>query len=488
MSTQSHNSSLLDLEPDTLIELYEIELGEQDGIYRFHPGKNDLKDIILSDRNGAPQTYYAMPIETDGWEMRGDGQLPRPKLLIANPQGVITDAIKRRSDLIGKSVVRKRIFLKYLDNENFPDNFNPFAVPDAEARFDDDIYTINRKVQENKYFVEFELISPLELEDVQVPARTMIANYCSWTYRGDGCMYGMRQDFTNQAILMPDGTISTPATFFSKEDGVNLGIPVADENNKKFSEENGYNLTLLWQGEYDKNTVSVTADGATTRAIVTINNGSGYTDSATSITVDAIPVLISQGTTINFTNGARFTLTASASASATTLSGNFSPQSVVADNETGTARQAVSVDALSAAISKDRTIVFSGGTTLKLTDDAAKGATSISGTLSASLTDDQAGELKYVAGDTVKMTSKIENLSKQDLSNTQENTLSRPDLFFVCIAEAATSKDPRYEQAFWRGDQCGKNLAGCKCRYLDSGEYNKGLPFGGFPSIEKYRF
>ena len=341
MSTQSHNSSLLDLEPDTLIELYEIELGEQDGIYRFHPGKNDLKDIILSDRNGTPQTYYAMPIETDGWEMRGDGQLPRPKLLIANPQGVITDAIKRRSDLIGKSVVRKRIFLKYLDNENFPDNFNPFAVPDAEARFDDDIYTINRKVQENKYFVEFELISPLELEDVQVPARTMIANYCSWTYRGDGCMYGMRQDFTNQAILMPDGTISTPATFFSKEDGVNLGIPVADENNKKFSEENGYNLTLLWQGEYDKNTVSVTADGATTRSIVTINNGSGYTDSATSITVDAIPVLISQGTTINFTNGARFTLTASASASATTLSGIFSPQSVVADNETGTARQAV---------------------------------------------------------------------------------------------------------------------------------------------------
>ena len=45
MSNQSHNSSLLDLEPDTLIELYELDLGEQDGLYRFHPGKNNVKDI-----------------------------------------------------------------------------------------------------------------------------------------------------------------------------------------------------------------------------------------------------------------------------------------------------------------------------------------------------------------------------------------------------------------------------------------------------------
>lgn len=488
MSTQSHNSSLLDLEPDTLIELYELDLGEQDGIYRFHPGKNNLDDIILSDSNGVPQTYYAMPIETDGWEVRGDGQLPRPTLIMANPQGVITDAIKRRSDLIGNTVIRKRIFLKYLDNENFPDNFNPFAVPDPEARFEDDIYTVNRKSQENKFFVEFELISPLELEDVQVPARTMIANYCTWTYRGGGCLYGRRPDFSNQSILMPNGTVATPSTFFAKENGTNLGIPVADENNKKFSEENGYNLSLVWQGEYDKNTVTVTANGAATKSVVTINNGSGYTDSATSITVDAIPVAIASGATITFTNGAQFTLSSSASATDTTLSGSFQPQSIVADNETGNVKQSVSVDALSAEILQDRTIVFSGGTTLKLSSDAAKGATTVIGTLSASLTNDQVGEVKYVAGDTVKMTSRIENLSKQNLSNTQENTLSRPDLFFVCIAEVATSKDPRYEQAFWRGDQCGKNLTGCKCRYLDGGEYNKGLPFGGFPSIEKYRF
>ena len=118
MATQAHNASILDLEPDTVIELYELDLGSSEGIYRFHPGKNDLKDIFLSDDNGVLQTYYALPIQADGYEMKGDGSLPRPKILFANPQGIISDAIKNRNDLIGNLLTRKRIFLKFLDNEN----------------------------------------------------------------------------------------------------------------------------------------------------------------------------------------------------------------------------------------------------------------------------------------------------------------------------------------------------------------------------------
>ena len=52
MSTQLHNAALLDLDPETVIELYEIDLGEEDGLYRFHPGKNGLKDVMLRDRHG----------------------------------------------------------------------------------------------------------------------------------------------------------------------------------------------------------------------------------------------------------------------------------------------------------------------------------------------------------------------------------------------------------------------------------------------------
>ena len=195
MSTQLHNSSLLDLEPDTIIELYEIDLGEEDGLYRFHAGKNDTKDIIFDGF-----TYYSLPIEATDFEVRGDGQLPRPRLTLANPQGVFTDVVKRRNDLIGNTIIRKRVYLKFLDNENFPNNLNPYGIPDPDSRFDDDMFKINKKTNENKYYLEYELISPLELEEIKIPARIMIANYCPWRYRGIGCRYGQRSDYKNQTV------------------------------------------------------------------------------------------------------------------------------------------------------------------------------------------------------------------------------------------------------------------------------------------------
>ena len=96
-------------------------------------------------------SWVISPFEVDGFESRGDGQLPRPKLTVANPKGVITDLIKRRDDLVGSLFKRVRIFLKYIDEENFPDGINPFATSDPSSRFDDDIYVFNRKVTENKY-------------------------------------------------------------------------------------------------------------------------------------------------------------------------------------------------------------------------------------------------------------------------------------------------------------------------------------------------
>ena len=346
MASQEHNAAIANLEAETVIELYELDLGEQLGYYRFHPGKNNLKDIILSDDKGVPHTYYALPIEATNFDVRGDGQLPRPKLVIANPQGVITDLIKNRSDLTGREVIRKRIFLKHLDNANFPSNFNPFGIPDPSARFDDDYFVVNRKVQENKFYIEFELISPLELEDIQVPARTMIANYCPWQYRGDGCAYGRRPDYDEQKVGMPNGTEVTPAQFFGT-DG-NLGIPIADEHNKLFVDPDGYNLNLTWRGDYNIST-------------------------------------------------------------------------------------------------------------------------------------------SYSVGDVARIKALFKNPAKQGITS-QEDVVSRPDAFFVCIA-AATGKDPRFEFSYWRRDQCAKNLDACRCRYAKYGQaYQKGLPFGGFPSIERYRF
>ena len=49
MATQLHNAALLDLEPETIIELFEIDLGEEDGFYRFHPGKNGINPKGLDE-------------------------------------------------------------------------------------------------------------------------------------------------------------------------------------------------------------------------------------------------------------------------------------------------------------------------------------------------------------------------------------------------------------------------------------------------------
>lgn len=357
MSEQAHNSSLLDLLPDVIVELYEIDLGEQDGIYRFHPGLIDNRELYLNNK-----PYFCLPVDASGFEKRGDGQLPRPTLTFANMDGIISDVIKRRGDLIGKTMVRKRIFLKFLDNANFPNSFNPFGIPDPESRFDDETYIVNRKVTENKFFVEFEIVSPLEFEDVKLPTRIMIANYCPWKYRGIGCRYGQRADYG--AVNAQDGgqrirnenitTEVAPLDLF-QEGGQSLGdlgIPIADENNKLFWEKEGYNLTsITWRGDYDRTT-----------------------------------------------------------------------------------------------------------------DD-------------------------YVKGDIVRIKSKINNLAKLELTETGEDLIDEPDSFYVCIKNVdQAARDPRYDLEYWVKDQCAKNVLACRFRYELYGKYSRGLPFGGQPSIEAFRF
>jgi len=191
MATEAHNKSITDLLPDTLIELFEVEVGGTIGIKKFHAGKIIDKDIILG---GA--TYYCVPIEASGFESKGDGTLPRPKLIVSNPDGLITELIKQEDDMVGNVFKRIRIFLKFIDEVNFPEKVNPFGNSDPNSRFDDDLYIFNRKISENKYFIEFELVSPLEVENYKLPARIMVANYCPWKYRGIGCRYGSRDDYT----------------------------------------------------------------------------------------------------------------------------------------------------------------------------------------------------------------------------------------------------------------------------------------------------
>ena len=48
-----------------------------------------------------------------------------------------------------------------------------------------------------------------------------------------------------------------------------------------------------------------------------------------------------------------------------------------------------------------------------------------------------------------------------------------------------SGKDPRFDRDNWVQDQCSKTMSGCAIRFQNC---SYGLPFGGFPGIDKYKY
>ena len=226
VSTFNLQEQLHDLQATTIVELYQVDARKYGaGIYKFHPGKV-LNGDVFHDGN----TYKSIPLEIDGMEIKGDGTLPRPRLRIANVDGFISEIIQGRDDFVGLQIIRRRIFLKYLDKENFHNNENPFGDPDVNSRFPDDKFIINQKTAEDKNAIEFELVSPLEMATVKLPSRHVISNYCNWVYRGYGCGYG-------NTYLNPN------KTFFDPDHDQANGVPISDDKDRRFVVgSGGYNF------------------------------------------------------------------------------------------------------------------------------------------------------------------------------------------------------------------------------------------------------
>lgn len=185
------NKEALKSEPSSLVQMFELDLSLSElnvGNLRFHPGEVDKFENKFLVWQG--KEYRPLACVIEGIDLKGDGKLPRPKLLLSNYQGVISRYLKALKDITGFKVIRRRTFLKYLDASNFTNSINPYGEPDPNAHFMDDIFFVNHKISENKNVVEFELVSVLELEGVGVPSRQIMANYCTWTYRSKiGCNY-----------------------------------------------------------------------------------------------------------------------------------------------------------------------------------------------------------------------------------------------------------------------------------------------------------
>ena len=183
-------SALQEIAPGAVIELFELELNTaQHGttdIYRFHAGTslNNDGEVVW---NG--NSYLRFPVEADGFEYSGNGQLPRPKIRVSNILSTITALLLTLPDgLEGAKFTRIRTLARYIDAVNFPGGVSPYS-PDPTAEFPREIYYVDRKTIENREVVEFELAAAFDLAGVSAPKRQCIANICQWVYKSTECGY-----------------------------------------------------------------------------------------------------------------------------------------------------------------------------------------------------------------------------------------------------------------------------------------------------------
>jgi len=205
----------------TIVDLFEFELnhnqhgpftqlgtdidGTQSGgdenqtfTYYFTNTKNELgNDIVWQGK-----TYTAIPLKAEGFEVTGQGTLPRPTISVANLNGTFTALLalinvdsqgitlpRNTKTLEGCKVTRTRTLSKYLDAVNFRSvgtyvdsdywiadyTYSTDNDPDPTSYFRPrDIYFIDRKSMENRDIISYEMCSAFDLAGVRLPKRQIL--------------------------------------------------------------------------------------------------------------------------------------------------------------------------------------------------------------------------------------------------------------------------------------------------------------------------
>ena len=329
-------SELQKIAPSAVIELFELQLftalhGTND-IYRFHNGTNAL--AANGNLVWAGNTYQAMPIEAEGFEYSGTGQLPRPKIRVSNIMGTITAIIVTLPNgLEGAQVTRIRTLARYLDAVNFPGGTNPYGTPDPTASFPSEIYTIDRKSSETRDVVEFELAAAFDLIGVRAPKRQCISNICQWVYRSAECSYaGTSYYDTNDNIVATSpldvcskrlsgcearfkpfslvGAVTTGSTSMTVSSTANIvvGNPVSGvgiaSGTTVSTKVNSTTLTLSTAATGTTGSTKTGTPSATTSAM-TVANSTGLL-----VGMTVIGTYIPAGTTVSTIAGTNLTLSA----------------------------------------------------------------------------------------------------------------------------------------------------------------------------------
>ncbi len=164
------------------VVLWEIDLTAQGGERYFFCSELNEKGEPVTWQG---RQYQAYPIEGSGFEMNGKGSSARPSLIVSNLFGLVTGMAEDLQSLVGGTVVRRRVYARFLDAVNFVAG-NPEADPEQELTDRWVVEQLSALTCEKATFI---LATPAETDGALFPGRIMLANTCPWDYRGEECGY-----------------------------------------------------------------------------------------------------------------------------------------------------------------------------------------------------------------------------------------------------------------------------------------------------------
>ena len=208
----SITQDLQSLEGNQLIQLIEID-GTKFGlneIFRFHAHNISSENWVSFVADDLPSIhwqgneYLPFPYELNGIEFSSTGSQPMPELSVSNIDGKVTKLCLDYDDLVQAKVKIHTTMAKYLDSTNWKTG-NPHADPLQERV---QLFFINKRKTETKTAIKFELCSPFDIQNLQLPTR-QITTVCTWCMRGwyrtgTGCDYAGNNYFTKDGIPTDD--------------------------------------------------------------------------------------------------------------------------------------------------------------------------------------------------------------------------------------------------------------------------------------------
>ena len=149
--------------------------------------------------------YFNIQAKITGLKRSADQRPARPIFSVSNVLGTFSAFCKEFEDGIGAKVTRIKTFAKYLDAH---------SDADSAAMMPRDIFWIEKKIKQNKFEIEWELATPIDVGNRMIP-RIQITRYCRFHYRQyvDGVFVYTNATcpYTGTGYFLPDGTVTTEA-------------------------------------------------------------------------------------------------------------------------------------------------------------------------------------------------------------------------------------------------------------------------------------